>query len=153
MIQRSMQQQQQFPSGKMAAKAGPLAKIKVLEFAGLAPVPLAGKILADFGASVIRVDKFESSFAEDVLSQGKKSIVVNLKRPQGVDVIKRLTKSADVLIEPFRPNVMERLGLGPKDLLKEHERLIYARLTGTELATNGNLNLVMVLWFYFWNSY
>ena len=114
----------------MATRKGPLSSIKVLEFAGLAPVPLAGMILADFGASVIRVDRFGSSFGDDVLAQGKKSIVVNLKKPKGIAVIKRLTKKVDVLIEPFRPNVMEKLGLGPKDLIKEHEKLIYARLTG-----------------------
>lgn len=122
----------------MAVRAGPLEKIRVLEFAGLAPVPLAGMILADFGASVIRIDKFESSFAEDVLSKGKKSIVVNLKKPKGVEIIKKLTRNTDVLIEPYRPNVMEKLGLGPGELLKEQERLIYARLTGTRLSSKGN---------------
>lgn len=114
----------------MAAGRGPLSKIKVLEFAGLAPVPFAGMILADFGASVIRVEKLGNSLAEDVLARGKKSISVNLKTPKGADVIKRLSKNADILIEPFRPNVMEKLGLGPKELMKVNERLIYARLTG-----------------------
>ena len=123
----------------MAARAGPLDKIRVLEFAGLAPVPLAGMILADFGASVIRVDKSESSFAEDVLSRGKKSIVVNLKKRKGIEIIKKLTRNTDVLIEPYRPNVMEKLGLGPRELLKEHEKLIYARLTGTSQTTEYDL--------------
>ena len=122
----------------MAARKGPLSSIKVLEFAGLAPVPLVGMILADFGASVIRVDRFGSSFADDFLAQGKKSIVVNLKKPEGAEVIQRLSKKVDILIEPFRPNVMEKLGLGPKELIKEHEKLIYARLTGMISVTKWN---------------
>ena len=116
---------------KMAASVnGPLTKIKVLEFAGLAPVPLAGMILSDFGASVTRVDRFGDHFAQDVLARGKKSIVVNLKKQKGIEIIKKLSRNVDVVIEPFRPTVMEKLGLGPKELIKENEKLIYARLTG-----------------------
>ena len=113
--------------------AGPLSKVRVLELAGLAPVPMAGMILADFGASVIRIDKMEQGFAEDSLARGKKSIMVDLKNKKGIDVVKRLSKNADVLMDPFRPNVMEKLGLGPDTLLKENEKLIYARLTGRSL--------------------
>ena len=116
----------------MAACRGPLSNVKVLEFAGLAPVPLAGMILADFGASVIRVDRYGGSFAQDVLARGKKSITVDLKTRKGVDVVKKLSRKVDVLIEPFRPNVMEKLGLGPKEVMKENEKLIYARLTGKQ---------------------
>ena len=113
--------------------AGPLNKVRVLELAGLAPVPMAGMILADFGASVIRIDKMEQGFAEDSLARGKKSIMVDLKNKKGIEVVKRLSKNADVLMDPFRPNVMEKLGLGPDTLLKENEKLIYARLTGRSL--------------------
>ncbi len=108
--------------------ASPLRSVKVLELAGLAPVPMAGMILADFGATVTKVDR--PGMSMDRLVRGKRSIVVDLKSPKGVDVVKRLSKSADVLIEPFRPGVMEKLGLGPDDLLQHNEKLIYARLTG-----------------------
>ena len=110
--------------------AAPLKKIKVLELAGLAPVPMAGMILADFGASVLRIDKFGDALAPDRLARGKKSIQINLKTSIGVEIVKKLSRSSDVLIEPFRPGVMEKLGLGPEALMKENEKLIYARLTG-----------------------
>lgn len=110
--------------------AAPLRKIKVLELAGLAPVPMAGMILADFGASVLRIDKFGDTLAPDRLARGKQSIQINLKTAKGVEIVKKLSRSSDVLIEPFRPGVMEKLGIGPETLLKENEKLIYARLTG-----------------------
>merc|ERR1712004_416669 len=98
--------------------------------AGLAPVPMCGMILSDFGASVLRVDRTGGMPDIDVCARGKKSIAVNLKHPEGNKVVKRLACNADVLLEPFRPGVMERLGLGPDDLMKENPRLVYARLTG-----------------------
>lgn len=110
--------------------AAPLRKIKVLELAGLAPVPMAGMILADFGASVLRIDKFGDTLAPDRLARGKQSIQINLKTAKGVEIVKKLSRSSDVLIEPFRPGVMEKLGIGPETLMKENEKLIYARLTG-----------------------
>ena len=66
----------------------------------------------------------------DRLSHGKQSIAINLKKKEGIEIIKKLTNEADVLIEPFRKGVMERLGLGPKDILGTNPKLIYARLTG-----------------------
>lgn len=112
----------------MAALQG----VKVLEFSGLAPVPFAGMILADFGASVIRIDKLKQSGFEslDRLGRGKRSIVVDIKNSNGVEVVKRLSENCDVLLEPFRPGVMEKLGLGPKILMKDNPGLVYARLTG-----------------------
>ncbi|KAF7283356.1 hypothetical protein GWI33_000865 [Rhynchophorus ferrugineus] len=107
-----------------------LKGIKVIEFAGLAPVPFCGMVLADFGASVIRIDKIDSNTDIDCLSNGKRSIALNLKSSEGNNIIKKLIKSCDVSIEPFRAGVMEKLGLGPKTLMKENPRLIYARLTG-----------------------
>lgn len=109
----------------MAALRG----LRVVEMAGLAPAPFAGMILADFGASVIRVDKM-SDITVDSLARGKRSIAVNLKQPEGVQVVRRLCAQADVLIEPYRPGVMERAGLGPQTLLADNPRLVYARLTG-----------------------
>jgi alpha-methylacyl-CoA racemase len=81
-----------------------LKGIKVLEFAGLAPVPFCGKILKDMGARVIRIDKTggDPSFVQDTLSHGKESIAINLKDKKGIEIIKKLAYNADVLIEPFR---------------------------------------------------
>ena len=107
-----------------------LRGMKVIELAGLAPAPVCGMILSDFGAKVIRVDKVGSGLNYDVTARGKRSIALNLKKPEGVDILRKLCGSADVLIEPFRPGVMERLGLGPDTLIKENPRLVYARLTG-----------------------
>ncbi|KAM9262516.1 alpha-methylacyl-CoA racemase [Morus bassanus] len=108
-----------------------LSSVRVLELAGLAPAPLCGMILADFGAQVVRVDRApRSAVAADVQGRGKRSLALNLKRPQGAAVLRRLCSQADVLIEPFRHGAMEKLGLGPETLLQENPRLIYARLTG-----------------------
>ncbi|XP_068150764.1 alpha-methylacyl-CoA racemase [Drosophila tropicalis] len=107
----------------------PLKGIKVLEFVGLAPGPLCGKILSDFGASVTRIDRVvENSL--DVLQHGKRSMCVDLKEPKGQQLVERLAQKSDVLIEPFRPGVMEKLNLGPEQLCSANPRLIYARLTG-----------------------
>ncbi|KAF8947227.1 hypothetical protein BGZ47_009950 [Haplosporangium gracile] len=107
-----------------------LAGLKVIEIAGLAPAPFAGKVLADFGADVVRVDRSTSAMNLDVLAQNKRSIALNLKSSAGIEALIRLCEKADVVIEPFRPGVMERLGLGPEVLLKRNPRLIYARMTG-----------------------
>ncbi|XP_039565823.1 alpha-methylacyl-CoA racemase [Passer montanus] len=116
------------------AVAMALSGVRVLELAGLAPAPLCGMILADFGAQVVRVDRLSQSAAAlahgDVQARGKRSLALDLKQPQGAAVLRRLCGGADVLIEPFRHGVMERLGLGPEVLLQENPRLIYARLTG-----------------------
>ncbi|EDW02784.1 alpha-methylacyl-CoA racemase [Drosophila grimshawi] len=106
----------------------PLRGIKVLEFVGLAPGPLCGKILADFGASVTRIDKVVDSI--DMLHQGKRTLVINLKKDGGQRLVQQLANKSDVLIEPFRPGVMEKLNLGPEVLCTSNPRLIYARLTG-----------------------
>ena len=107
-----------------------LKGIKVIELAGLAPSPFCGMILADYGASVIRVDKIGAGLNYDVCARGKRSISLTLKNPEGAKVLKKLCSKSDVLIEPFRSGVMEKLGLGPKTLLAENPKLIYARLTG-----------------------
>ncbi|KAM6034903.1 alpha-methylacyl-CoA racemase [Theristicus caerulescens] len=108
-----------------------LSGVRVLELAGLAPAPLCGMILADFGAQVVRVDRVtRSSLTADVHGRGKRSMALDLKQPAGAGVLKQLCGGADVLIEPFRHGVMENLGLGPEVLLQENPRLIYARLTG-----------------------
>jgi alpha-methylacyl-CoA racemase len=107
----------------------PLDGIRVVEVAGLAPGPYCGMILADFGAEVVRVDRI-GAWAFDRLGRGKRSLDVDLKKPEGVDVVLRLADKADVLIEPFRPGVAERLGIGPDVVLARNPALIYARMTG-----------------------
>ncbi|KAK0235868.1 CoA-transferase family III domain-containing protein [Armillaria nabsnona] len=106
--------------------------LRVIEFAGLAPAPFAGLVLADNGADVIRIDKCSSS-SNDILCRGKRSLAVNLKIASGRDIVKDLITSADILIDPFRPGVMEKLGLGPEVFIGQeglNRRLIYARVVG-----------------------
>lgn len=134
---------------------GPLANLKVVEFAGLGPAPLAGQLLADLGADVTVIDRAASpAHPHDVNRRGKRSIALNLKSGAGRAVAHRLIHSTDIVIEGFRPGVMERLGLGPEDCPK---RVIYARMTGwgqtgplaqlaghdiTYLATTGALSMM-----------
>ncbi|KAF5359847.1 hypothetical protein D9756_003359 [Leucocoprinus leucothites] len=112
-----------------------LTGFKVIEFAGLAPGPFAGLILADNGASVIRIDR-PNTLSTDVLTRGKRSLAINSKVPSGRDFLRTLIASADVLIDPFRPGVMEKLGLGPDVFLGDgktkglNEKLVYARIAG-----------------------
>ncbi|KAI5865537.1 CoA-transferase family III [Durotheca rogersii] len=112
----------------------PLAGLQVLEFAGLAPGPFAGLLLADAGANVLRIDRHipnaRTQPTSDVLTRHKSSIAIDLKSIDGSDLIKRLAKQADIIIDPFRPGVLEKLGLGPKILCATNPRLIYARMTG-----------------------
>ncbi|KAG6096128.1 hypothetical protein E4U30_001777 [Claviceps sp. LM220 group G6] len=123
----------------------PLTGLKVIEFAGLAPGPFAGMLLADAGASVLRIDRpptpnnnnnnnnntHETSLPpSDPLTRHKASIALNLKSPTGIAFIKKIIPGTDILIDPFRPGVLEKLSLGPQDLLPLNPRLIYARLTG-----------------------
>nr|VWO95612.1 Chromatin modification-related protein EAF1 (ESA1-associated factor 1) (Vacuolar import and degradation protein 21) [Ganoderma boninense] len=101
---------------------------------------MAGMILADFGAEVVRIDRPDSngSITPDVLARGKRSIAIDPKTPSGYAVVRKLVEQADVLIDPFRPGVMERLKLGPELFLGDlasktkgmNEKLIYARLAG-----------------------
>ncbi|XP_053694751.1 alpha-methylacyl-CoA racemase [Sabethes cyaneus] len=113
-----------------------LKGLKVLEFTGLAPGPFCGMLLADFGATVTRIDKMPSNML-DVLQDGKRTIALNLKKPKAVEIVRSLCRTSDVLIEPFRPGVMEKLGLGPNEIMLENPKLIYARLTG--FGQNGPL--------------
>uniref|UniRef100_A0A8C6WED6 Alpha-methylacyl-CoA racemase n=1 Tax=Neogobius melanostomus TaxID=47308 RepID=A0A8C6WED6_9GOBI len=116
-----------------------LAGIRVIELAGLAPAPFCGMILSDFGASVIRVDRTKAAMAVDTQGRGKRSMAINLKTAAGVSLLKKLCLQSDVVLEPYRKGVMEKLGLGPQELLRENPRLIYARLTG--YGQNGPLSL------------
>ncbi|KAJ5948964.1 hypothetical protein N7454_002271 [Penicillium verhagenii] len=108
----------------------PLKGVRVIELAGLAPGPFAGLLLADYGASILRIDR-PKSVSGDQLTRHKSSIALDLQDSKSRDVLLRLLTAADVLIDPFRPGVLERLGLSPTDvLLKHNPRLIVARMTG-----------------------
>jgi alpha-methylacyl-CoA racemase len=111
---------------------GPLDGLRIVELAAIGPGPFAGMMLADHGAEVIRVERPGPplSFPKDVLNRSRRSIVIDLKRPEGVEAVIALARRADGLIEGLRPGVAERLGLGPDVLLKENPRLVYGRVTG-----------------------
>ncbi len=111
--------------------SGPLSSLKIIEMVGLGPCPLAGQLLADLGAEVIVIDrKSGQDISKEINRRGKKSIALNLKDPKGVEIIQRLICESDILLEGFRPGVMERLELGPEECLAQNERLIYGRMTG-----------------------
>ncbi len=111
---------------------GPLAGVRIVELAGIGPGPVAGMLLADLGADVIGVDRPGGAgpFDLPVLRRGRRSIALDLKSEGGREVVLDLVASADALIEPYRPGVMERLGLGPEVALARNPRLVYARMTG-----------------------
>ncbi len=114
---------------------GPLQGIKVVEIASIGPGPFAAMLLADMGADVIRVCRADQpsllgETGPDTVGRGRPSVPVDLKDPDGVELVLRLTERADALIEGFRPGVMERLGLGPDVALARNERLVFGRMTG-----------------------
>ncbi len=116
---------------------GPLAGIRVLEFAGLGPGPFCGMLLADLGADVVRIDRrgrrgglVGALGGTSLLDRGKRSIALDLKVPADLAVVRALVARSDVLLEGFRPGVMERLGLGPDEVLGAHPALVYGRMTG-----------------------
>jgi alpha-methylacyl-CoA racemase len=119
-----------------APRGGPLVGLRIVELAGLGALPFGTQKLADLGADVIRVHRTSEVPAAPVphtyseYDRGRRSIAVDLKNPQGVEVIKALVATADVFAESFRPGVCERLGIGPEALFESNSRLVYARLTG-----------------------
>ena len=111
--------------------AGPLSGLKIVEMAGLGPGPFAAMMLADHGAEVIRVERAGMiGVPNDPLLRNRRSILLDLKRDECRDAVRRLAARADGLIEGYRPGVMERLGLGPAELINDNPRLIYGRVTG-----------------------
>jgi len=117
--------------------SGPLSGLRVLELAGIGPCPFGAMVLADLGADVLRVERSSAVPATrpagrswDLLQRGKRSIGVDLKHPDGVELVLALVEQADALVEGFRPGVTERLGLGPDVCLQRNPRLVYGRMTG-----------------------
>ena len=110
---------------------GPLDGVRIVEFAGIGPGPFCCMLLSDMGADVVRVDrKGARSMARDVTARGRRSVALDLKDANDLDVALELIGKADALIEGFRPGVMERLGLGPEAALARNPRLVYGRMTG-----------------------
>ena len=116
---------------------GPLAGIKVVEFSGIGPVPFCAMMLADMGATVTRIDRvtpsglgIERETRFELALRGRRSISLDLKKPAGLVVARKLIAGADCLIEGFRPGVMERFGLGPDECLQRNPKLVYGRMTG-----------------------
>lgn len=114
---------------------GPLHGLKVVELAGIGPGPHAAMILADLGAEVVRIDRpgglrLGDESLPDPTLRGRRRVAADLKSPEGRETVLRLVERADVLIEPYRPGVAERLGVGPGECHGRNPRLVYARMTG-----------------------
>ncbi|MFV8835761.1 CaiB/BaiF CoA-transferase family protein [Aquisalimonas sp.] len=112
---------------------GPLKGVRVVEMAGIGPGPFCGMMLADMGADVLRIDRKTANALpvdDPVTARGRRSVALDLKQPAGVETVLQLVEQADILIEGYRPGVMERLGLGPETCLERNPRLVYGRMTG-----------------------
>lgn len=114
---------------------GPLTGYRVIEVAGIGPGPFAAMMLSDMGADVLRIDRLHGARGVDgvpgnVLNRGRRSVALDLKHPDAVELVLSLVKEAHVLIEGFRPGVAERLGIGPEACLARNPRLVYGRMTG-----------------------
>ena len=112
---------------------GPLKGLKIIEMAGIGPGPFCGMVLADLGAEIIRVDRASAigtGSKQEPSNRGKKSIAVDLKAKEGVEVVLKLIETADAIFEGFRPGVMERLGIGPEVCMARNDRIVFGRMTG-----------------------
>jgi alpha-methylacyl-CoA racemase len=117
---------------------GPLSGLRIIEMAGLGPAPFAGMLFSDMGADVVRIDRktsaggdaFERVKQANFVDRGRRSIALDLKKPEAIEAALELIANSDALIEGFRPGVMERLGLGPETCLARHPGLVYGRVTG-----------------------
>src|SRR5919204_417279 len=125
------------PGAAADRRKGPLAGVRVIELGGLGPGPFAGMLLADLGADVVRIDRPPEGDgaappdpAGAVMDRGKRSLALDLKDAVCRESARALVDEADVLIDPYRPGVAERLGLGPDDCLERNPGLIYVRMTG-----------------------
>ena len=119
--------------GAERTRHGPLAGVRVVELAGLGPGPFCAMMLADQGATVLRIDRPGAADAQpgrQLMNRGRRSAVLDLKHPRAIEALLRLVDAADVLLEGFRPGVTERMGVGPDVCLRRNPRLVYARMTG-----------------------
>lgn len=114
---------------------GPLKGMKIVEIGSIGPGPFCAQMLADMGAEIIRIDRRGPSLLSqetryEILHRNRRSVAVDLKKPEGVEVVLKLVEQAEALIEGFRPGVMEKLGLGPEICLERNPKLVYGRMTG-----------------------
>jgi len=116
---------------------GPLTGYRIVEFAGIGPGPMCAMLLSDMGAEVLRIDRMSDAELGvameprlNILNRGRRSVALDLKRPEAIEAAMRLLEKADALIEGFRPGVMERMGLGPDQVLARNPRMVYGRMTG-----------------------
>jgi alpha-methylacyl-CoA racemase len=115
---------------------GPLQGFKIIEFAGIGPGPFCAMLFADMGAEIIRIDRIAADSVTDdtesrnVTARGRRSLSLDLKNPLAADVVIRMCRRVDGIIEGFRPGVMERLGIGPGECMRDNPRLVYGRMTG-----------------------
>lgn len=118
---------------RRGAAQGPLTGIRVLELSGMGPGPFCGMLLADMGADVVIVERPGGSGKDrrhDLFNRSKRSVIADLKSPGGVEAVLGLAAKADLLIDPFRPGVTERIGIGPEPCMARNPRLVYGRMTG-----------------------
>ncbi len=118
-------------------RPGPLSGLRVIELAGIGPVPLCGQLLADLGADVVLVDRLSPSGLGlsldrrfEINLRGRRSVAIDTRQPAGREAVLRLVETADVLLEGFRPGTTERMGLGPDECRARNPRLVYGRMTG-----------------------
>ena len=111
---------------------GPLSGVKIIEMAGIGPGPFCAMLLSDMGADIIRIDRKGGAggYPSDTNSRGRKSIALDLKKPEAIEAVLKLVEQADVIQEGFRPGVMERLGLGPDVVQARNPKIVYGRMTG-----------------------
>ena len=126
-------------------KTGPLVGVKIIELAGIGPGPLCCSLLSDMGADILRIDRNAPSglgsprtTKTDLLRRGRPSVAIDMKNPNGIATLLRLVDQADAIIDPFRPGVTERLGIGPDICLARNPKLVYGRMTGW--GQDGTLN-------------
>ena len=125
-------------TGSPPQRGGPLSGLRIIEMAGIGPAPMCGMLLADLGAEILRIDRprqpadlgIDRPLETNFILRGRRTIRVDLKSPDGIELLLALVARADGLIEGFRPGVMERLGLGPEPCLARNPRLVYGRVTG-----------------------
>ncbi|HLN17766.1 MAG TPA: CaiB/BaiF CoA-transferase family protein [Acidimicrobiales bacterium] len=115
--------------------SGPLSGVKIVELAGIGPAPYGCMLMADAGADILRLERAAAPSENggpywDITARSRRSVAVDLKRPEGVELVLDLVAGADALVEGFRPGVAERLGVGPDECLGRNPRLVYARMTG-----------------------
>lgn len=136
----------------MTKATGPLSGVRIVEFAGIGPGPFACMLMSDMGADVIAIQRpgHGRNHPGNFVNRGRRTIELDLKKPEDVATAKQLVAKADILVEGFRPGVMEKLGLGPDDMLKMNAKLVYARMTGwgqegpLAMAAGHDINYVAV---------